>query len=75
VAFVVEGSYSRQVYAARDACGDVVAEVGRKATIGDDTFRLVVHPHLGALLAMGRRQTIRVEWECWRHFNGGSSHP
>lgn len=52
-AFVVEGSYGRRDCAVRDARGDVVAEVRRKEAVGDDVFRLVVSPRLGAPLAMG----------------------
>jgi uncharacterized protein YxjI len=52
-AFVVEGSYGRRACAVRDARGDVVAEVRRKEAVGDDVFRLVVSPRLGAPLAMG----------------------
>ncbi|KAG0519913.1 hypothetical protein BDA96_08G027600 [Sorghum bicolor] len=52
-AFVVEGSYGRRACAVRDARGDVVAEVRRKEAVGDDVFRLVVSPSLGAPLAMG----------------------
>ena len=74
-AFVVEGSYDRRVCAARDSCDDVIAEVWRKDAVGDDAFRLVVRPHLSALLAMGQRRTIRVEWGRRHHFSGDSSHP
>ncbi|CAL4897148.1 unnamed protein product [Urochloa decumbens] len=52
-AFVVEGSYGRRACAVRDARGDAVAEVCRKESVGDDVFRLVADPRLGAPLAMG----------------------
>ncbi|RCV36264.1 hypothetical protein SETIT_7G304600v2 [Setaria italica] len=52
-AFVVEGSYGRRACAVRDARGDAVAEVRRKESVGDDVFRLVADPRLGAPLAMG----------------------
>ncbi|KAK8450148.1 hypothetical protein SEVIR_7G315400v4 [Setaria viridis] len=51
--YVVEGSYGRRACAVRDARGDAVAEVRRKESVGDDVFRLVADPHLGAPLAMG----------------------
>jgi uncharacterized protein YxjI len=54
--YVMEGSYGRRACVVRDrAHGDaVVAEVSRKeAAVGDDVFRLVVDPRLGATLAMG----------------------
>ena len=52
--YVVEGSYGRRACAVRDARGDaVVAEVRRKESVGDDVFRLVADPRLGAPLAMG----------------------
>ena len=56
--YVVEGSYGRRACVVREpdhARGDaVVAEVRRKeAVLGDDVFRLVVEPRLGATLAMG----------------------
>jgi hypothetical protein len=52
----MEGSYGRRACVVRDrAHGDaVVAEVSRKeAAVGDDVFRLVADPRLGATLAMG----------------------
>ncbi|KAL6905735.1 hypothetical protein ACP4OV_003336 [Aristida adscensionis] len=52
-AYVVEGSYGRRACAVRDARGDAVAEVRRKESVGDDVFRLVADPRLGAPLAMG----------------------
>ncbi|KAF8707014.1 hypothetical protein HU200_030541 [Digitaria exilis] len=53
-AYVVEGSYGHRACAVRDAGGDaVVAEVRRKEAVGDDVFRLVADPRLGAPLAMG----------------------
>lgn len=52
-AYVVEGSYGRRSCAVRDPRGDAVAEVRRKESVGDDVFRLVVEPRLGAPLAMG----------------------
>ncbi|KAF8648851.1 hypothetical protein HU200_064552 [Digitaria exilis] len=53
-AYVVEGSYGHRACAVRDARGDaVVAEVRRKEAVGDDVFRLVADPRLGAPLAMG----------------------
>uniref|UniRef100_A0A0E0MBT7 Tubby C-terminal domain-containing protein n=1 Tax=Oryza punctata TaxID=4537 RepID=A0A0E0MBT7_ORYPU len=52
-AYVVEGSYGRRSCAVRDARGDAVAEVRRKESVGDDVFRLVAQPRLGAPLAMG----------------------
>ncbi|TKW07566.1 hypothetical protein SEVIR_7G315500v4 [Setaria viridis] len=52
-AFKVEGSYGRRACAVRDARGDAVAEVRRKESVGDDVFRLVADPRLGAPLAMG----------------------
>ena len=53
--YVVEGSYGLRACAVRDTHGDaVVAEVRRKeAVVGDDVFRLVAEPRLGATLAMG----------------------
>jgi len=54
--YVVEGSYGRRACAVRDARGGgaaVVAEVRRKESVGDDVFRLVADPRLGAPLAMG----------------------
>jgi uncharacterized protein YxjI len=51
--YVVEGSYGRRACAVRDANGDAVAEVHRKESVGDDVFRLVADPRLGAPLAMG----------------------
>ncbi|RLM97695.1 protein LURP-one-related 8-like [Panicum miliaceum] len=51
--YVVEGSYGRRACAVRDARGDAVAEVRRKESVGDDVFRLVADPRLGAPLAMG----------------------
>uniref|UniRef100_A0A0E0J628 Tubby C-terminal domain-containing protein n=1 Tax=Oryza nivara TaxID=4536 RepID=A0A0E0J628_ORYNI len=51
-AYVVEGSYGRRSCAVRDARGDAVAEVRRKESVGDDVFRLVAQPRLGAPLAM-----------------------
>ena len=51
--YVVEGSYGRRACAVRDAHGDAVAEVRRKESVGDDVFRLVADPRLGAPLAMG----------------------
>jgi hypothetical protein len=51
-AFVVEGSYGARACAVRDARGDAVAEVRRKERVGDDVFRLVAGPRLGAPLAM-----------------------
>ncbi|CAL4904513.1 unnamed protein product [Urochloa decumbens] len=51
--FVVEGSYGRRACAVLDARGDAVAEVRRKESVGDDVFRLVVDPRLGAPMAMG----------------------
>ncbi|RLM69932.1 protein LURP-one-related 8-like [Panicum miliaceum] len=51
--YVVEGSYGRRACAVRDARGDAVAEVRRKESVGDDVFRLVADPRLGASLAMG----------------------
>ncbi|PWZ31601.1 Protein LURP-one-related 8 [Zea mays] len=54
--YVMEGSYGRRACVVRDrAHGDaVVAEVSRKeAAVGDDVFRLVADPRLGATLAMG----------------------
>ena len=61
-AFVVEGSYGHQACAVRDARDDIVAEVQRKEAVGDDMFRLVIHPRLGAPLVMGRQRTIGIEW-------------
>ncbi|KAL6850316.1 hypothetical protein ACP4OV_020943 [Aristida adscensionis] len=52
-AYVVEGSYGRRSCAVRDARGEAVAEVRRKESVGDDVFRLVADPRLGAPLAMG----------------------
>ncbi|KAL6642003.1 hypothetical protein ACP70R_020184 [Stipagrostis hirtigluma subsp. patula] len=52
-AYVVEGSYGRRACAVRDARGEAVAEVRRKESVGDDVFRLVADPRLGAALAMG----------------------
>ncbi|RCV36801.1 hypothetical protein SETIT_8G010700v2 [Setaria italica] len=52
-AYVVEGSYGQRACAVRDARGDAVAEVRRKESVGDDVFRLVADPRLGAQLAMG----------------------
>ncbi|TKV98983.1 hypothetical protein SEVIR_8G009300v4 [Setaria viridis] len=52
-AFVVEGSYGRRACAVRDSRGDAVAEVRRKESVGDDVFRLVANPRLGAPLAVG----------------------
>ncbi|CAD6270674.1 unnamed protein product [Miscanthus lutarioriparius] len=53
--YVVEGSYGLRACAVRDTLGDaVLAEVRRKeAVVGDDVFRLVADPRLGATLAMG----------------------
>ncbi|KAJ1273888.1 hypothetical protein BS78_05G019200 [Paspalum vaginatum] len=53
--YVVEGSYGRRACAVRDARGGgaAVAEVRRKEAVGDDVFRLVAGPRLGAPLAMG----------------------
>ncbi|CAD6258617.1 unnamed protein product [Miscanthus lutarioriparius] len=51
-AYVVEGSYGARSCAVREARGDAVAEVRRKERVGDDVFRLVAGPHLGAPLAM-----------------------
>ncbi|KAG8093513.1 hypothetical protein GUJ93_ZPchr0012g21858 [Zizania palustris] len=51
-AYVVEGSYGRRACAVRDARGQAVAEVRRKESVGDDVFRLVADPRLGAPLAM-----------------------
>ncbi|KAL5206579.1 hypothetical protein ABZP36_034788 [Zizania latifolia] len=51
-AYVVEGSYGRRSCAVRDARGESVAEVRRKESVGDDVFRLVAQPRLGAPLAM-----------------------
>ncbi|XP_066340854.1 protein LURP-one-related 8-like [Miscanthus floridulus] len=51
-AYVVEGSYGARACAVRDARGDAVAEVRRKERVGDDVFRLVAGPRLGAPLAM-----------------------
>ncbi|CAN6357428.1 unnamed protein product [Urochloa humidicola] len=51
--YVVEGSYGRRACAVRDTRGDAVAEVRRKESVGDDVFRLVADPRLGAPLAMG----------------------
>ncbi|XP_062203416.1 protein LURP-one-related 8-like [Phragmites australis] len=52
-AYVVEGSYGRRACAVRDARGEAVAEVRRKEAVGNDVFRLVADPRLGAPLAMG----------------------
>jgi hypothetical protein len=52
-AYVVEGPYGRRACAVRDARGDAVAELRRKESVGDDVFRLVADPRLGAPLAMG----------------------
>ncbi|EES09152.1 protein LURP-one-related 8 [Sorghum bicolor] len=51
-AYVVEGSYGARACAVRDARGDAVAEVRRKERVGDDVFRLVAGPRIGAPLAM-----------------------
>jgi uncharacterized protein YxjI len=51
--YVVEGSYGRRACAVRDADGDTMAEVRRKDSVGDDVFRLVADPRLGAPMAMG----------------------
>ncbi|KAL5226206.1 hypothetical protein ABZP36_012845 [Zizania latifolia] len=51
-AYVVEGSYGRRACAVRDARGQAVAEVRRKESVGNDVFRLVADPRLGAPLAM-----------------------
>ncbi|CAO2145396.1 unnamed protein product [Urochloa humidicola] len=51
--YVVEGSYGRRACAVRDARGAAVAEVRRKESVGDDVFRLVADPRLGAPLSMG----------------------
>jgi uncharacterized protein YxjI len=51
--YVVEGSYGRRACAVHDADGDAVAEVRRKESVGDDVFRLVAAPRLGAPMAMG----------------------
>ncbi|KAL5204724.1 hypothetical protein ABZP36_009595 [Zizania latifolia] len=50
--YVVDGSYGRRACAVRDARGEAVAEVRRKESVGDDVFRLVAEPRLGAPLAM-----------------------
>jgi hypothetical protein len=52
---VVEVFYGRPACGVRDARGDaVVAEVcWKEAVLGDDVFRLVADPRLGATLAMG----------------------
>lgn len=66
-AYVVEGSYGRRSCAVRDARGDAVAEVRRKESVGDDVFRLVAQPRLGAPLAMAI--VIAID----EMFRGGSS--
>ncbi|XP_006663759.2 protein LURP-one-related 8-like [Oryza brachyantha] len=66
-AYVVEGSYGRRACAVRDARGDAVAEVRRKESVGDDVFRLVAEPRLGAPLAMAI--VIAID----EMFRGGSS--
>ncbi|XP_062197636.1 protein LURP-one-related 8-like [Phragmites australis] len=52
-AYVVEGSYGRRACAVRDARGEALAEVRRKESVGNDVFKLVADPRLGAPLAMG----------------------
>ncbi|KAF0918576.1 hypothetical protein E2562_025168 [Oryza meyeriana var. granulata] len=69
-AYVVEGSYGRRSCAVRDARGEAVAEVRRKESVGDDVFRLVAEPRLGAPLAMGI--VIAID-EMFRGGGGGSS--
>ncbi|WVZ88227.1 LOW QUALITY PROTEIN: hypothetical protein U9M48_034771, partial [Paspalum notatum var. saurae] len=82
--YVVEGSYGRRACAVRDARGDAVAEVMRKESVGDDVFRLVANPGLGAPLAMGlvialdemfppgggspRRSLLRRTWSWSRYY-------
>jgi uncharacterized protein YxjI len=71
--YVVEGSYGRRACAVRDARGDAVAEVRRKESVGDDVFRLVADPRLGAPLAMGLVIALDEMFAGGRRGRGGSA--